>query len=195
MNHKHLATIGFTLVLLVLVTAACTPTSAATPCPTSDLLSCPTAAAQVCPTAPDCSTSEEKAPKSEGVWFSLLDLYTEIEITFEPGEKCSLSETRSHLGGLLRYHVKVNDQEHAAYAVIIQTVDEGKTLADLEAYPKTATSKPSWSHTVQEFFGTPDSNSYHSIKISEGPFYISCFVEGNNGPERIADFGPIEISK
>ncbi len=169
--------------------AGCAPAKAESGCPTAP--ACPPA--QACPTSPSCPSAAVKAPVVASVWFSHLDAASEIKINFDPGDKCTLSSLSSHTKGLLYYHVQVNDQAHASYAVIISNVDEGKTLADVQAYPKNATSGPSWLHAIQEKYVEPGSNSYDAINITAGPIYVSCFVEGKNGPERIADFGPIEI--
>ena len=188
MNHNRSLTLGIALMLIILM-AGCAPAKAESVCPTAAV--CPTA--QACPTAPSCPSASVKAPEVKSVWFSQLDAASEIKINFDPGDKCTLSSLSSHTKGLLYYHLQVNDQAHASYAIVIQTVDEGKTLADLQAYPKNAKSAPSWAHNIQEKYVEPGSNSYDAINISEGPIYISCLVEGENGPERIADFGPIEI--
>jgi hypothetical protein len=186
-NYIRSNTLGIALILILLL-AGCAPSSAATPCPTSERLSCPTAVA--CPTA-----AEVKIPSGESVWAQTLQGASMMTITFDAGEKCTVSLGQGNLysGTKIYYNIKVNDPAHATYAVIFQTLDEGKTLADLQAYSKTARSAPGWDSVFRENYVGPGSNSFYSEDFSKGQIYISCFVSQKSGILRILDYGPVEI--
>ncbi len=165
-----------------------------TGCATPQVTPSPTSVAVTCPTAPACSTPAAQVPNTEKTWSSILRGASIMTITFDPGDKCSVSTKYSRLTrGLVYYNIVVNDQAHATYAVIFQSLDEGKTLADLQAYSKTATNPPSWSHSFMETYVGPGSNTYYAETFSAGQIYISCFTSQKSGILRILDFGPVEI--
>ncbi|MGE5124201.1 MAG: hypothetical protein ACM3H7_06750, partial [Acidobacteriaceae bacterium] len=116
---------------------------------------------QTCPTAPACPATAAQIPSAENTWAAALQGASAIEITFEPGEICTVDAPDLLGQGRHYYSIKVKDQAHATYAVIFQTLDEGKTLEDLQAYPKTATTEPSWDTIIRENYVGPGTNSYY----------------------------------
>jgi hypothetical protein len=195
MNHKKRTLLVIMFVLAMLVVSGCNPPQT-TPCPTSEPQSCPTTMAQTCPTnaALSCPTAvAAKIPTSEYTWSGYLQNESEFIITFDSGGKCSVHATRIYNSGDILYNIKVNDQTHATYAVIFQTLDEGKTLEDLKAYPDTAQDAPSWSHVFLWNYVSAGSNSYNDVVFSKAQIYISCFVSTPTGILRILDYGPVEI--
>ncbi len=187
MKHKQNIIGGLILFLAMLVVAGC-----ATPQATPGL----TSAAQGCPTAPACPTPIAAQLSSiEKSWKSSLDNATSIIITFDVGDKCSVDIPSGHtlFHGMLYYNIKVNDQARSIHAVVFQTLDEGKTLQDLQAYPKTATSAPSWVTKFLENYVNAGTNSYFAENFSAGQIYISCFVAPETGFSRVLDYGPLEI--
>ncbi len=202
MKHKPVLIRSLTIVLAMMILVGCagseaelSATIAPQVCPTAKPQSCPSSAPVTCPTAQACaSTGAAQIPSAEKTWSSILYSASEIYITFDPGEKCMVNMAPSLLhSGKLYYNIKVNDQAHATYAVIFQTLDEGKTLADLQAYPKTASTEPSWDTVFGENYVGPGSNSYYAEEFSKGQVYISCFVSSGTGILRILDYGPVEI--
>jgi len=188
------------LILVMLIAAGCTAggadlsaTIAPQVCPTAQPQSCPTSQPQSCPTTPACPATAAKIPVGEQTWASLLAGASAITITFDPGEKCSVDTSSILSHGMHYYNIKVKDQAHATYAVLFQTLDEGKTLADLQAYSKTAQEAPSWDTTFRENYVGPGSNSFYNEDFPVGQVYISCFISTQTGILRILDYGPVEI--
>jgi len=185
--------------LLVLMLAGCASTKAdpnPTPvvCPTSIPPSCPTKVPLSCPTAPVCPTTVAlQFSSGENYWSAQLANVSAFDVTFDPGDKCAVSAPSLLGKGMNYYHIKVNDQAHATYAVIFQTLDEGKTLQDLQAYSNTASEPPGWAHDFQEIYVSTGNNSYYAEDLPVGQVYISCFVSTENGPLRILDYGPVEV--
>ena len=190
MNHKRFFTQGTTLVMLVLVFAGCASSQAADSCPTTAPLACPSAVAQACP---NCNSASGFVPMDDNIWFNKESPTADFTVTVDPGEKCTMKGVSSHIKGMIEYNFIINDQAHETYALIMLTLDEGKTLADLEAYAN-VTSPPPWSTPVQYDFETPGSYSHHTANISEGPLYFVCFYV-DNIPVIIGTFGPLEITE
>lgn len=184
MNLKQYLARSLALIMVTLIVAGCGPTKAG--------LST-TIEPQVCPTTPACPAAAAQVPSSENTWAAALQGASAIEITFEPGEKCTVDAPDLLGRGMHYYNIKVKDQAHATYAVIFQTLDEGKTLADLQAYPKTATTEPSWDTIIRENYVGPGTNSYYEEDFPTGQVYISCFVSAKTGILRILDYGPLEV--
>jgi len=198
MRHKQYLVRTLALIMVMVMVAGCRATeadldAAIAPqvCPTSEPLSCPTAPA--CPSDQSCPTASPLARQSGGPWFSIISSATAFRIVFDPGDKCTLSGSVFLGEGSHYYGIRVKDQAHEDYVVIFQTFDEGKTLADLQAYPKTSMEAPSWAHVLHEDYVTPGSTSFHTIDLSVRKVYVSCAVSMPGGAMRIADLGPIEI--
>ena len=190
MNHNRFITRVIPLIMVLVMLAGCGSAKVSDPCPTIEPQLCPTAVAQECP---ECAPASAFVPINKNTWFSRLATETDFTITFDPGEKCSMKGVSSHGKGLINYDLIVNDQSHQTYALVILTLDEGKTLDDLKAYTST-TAAPSWTNPVQYDYETPGSYSHHKINVSEGPLYFVCFYGDKQIPVIIGHFGPLEIT-
>ena len=206
MNHNKFVIRGIALILVMLVVAGCAAPTA-TPCPTTASFSCPTAAVQECPTAAvqSCPTTLAQAPPTPNAWRPGYtgDIPTNVIITFDPGDKCSMkvitpiSESYySPLWNVLSYDIVVNDQTYQNYLMWTETIAPGKTLADMEAIPPTATRiPPSWVKIIIGDIVYPMTRTFHyvSVDITEGPLYFTCMVQGPGGPRTIGHLGPLEV--
>jgi hypothetical protein len=200
MNHKPYLIRSLTLILVMLSMVGCatgkadlSATVASQSCPTATPLACPTSESLSCPTTPACATTAAvQIPSGENRWIQYLQGGSEMTITFDQDEKCTIDAPSVHKG-MLYYNIKVQDQAHATYAVVFHTFDEGKTLADMQAYPKTAAEAPYWAHSFQENYVGPGTNSFYGEEFPEGLVYISCFVSSQTGLLRILDYGPVEF--
>jgi hypothetical protein len=191
MNHNKTTTFGIMLVMVLLLNACAAPKVDA--CSTTAPQSCPTTVAQSCPTAQACPIELVKVPITENVMTSQLTEQSDVTITFDPGNKCSLEGTDWIVPGLFQYDFVVNDTTYQTYYVAIVTLGEGKKLADLQALPDTYYAQPGFTDIVQMDFENPGSFSHHTIKIDKGPLYFACFVAGPNEPLRINEFGPLNV--
>lgn len=175
------------LILAMVVLAGCAAATADQPtaaCPTSAPLSCPTASAQV-------------MPKLD-TWVSHYREYTNLRITFDPGDKCSMDILHPPPKGVLSYEIIVNDQTYEHYVVSAVTLNEGKTLKDLEDASKAVkgiVSPPSFSQLRTIDAVSPRSWTIHFVDMPESPIYLVCIVEGPVEQQVIEAFGPVEISQ
>ncbi len=174
----------FLLIVAMAVSSCASPTSALPPaiCPTSVPLVCPTGIIQPMPTPNE--------------WRLDLLKMTNVVITFDPGDKCSLDVRNPITSENWAYEIIVNDQAYQNYVVSAVTLDAGKTLKDLQDYDKSnnvAMTNPPWSQLkLLEVVG-PLSSSWHGISLTGGPLYFGCLVQGPEYQTIIDEFGPVEI--
>jgi hypothetical protein len=203
MNHNKFVIRTIALILVTVVVAGCaSPT--ATPCPTAVPQQCPTAAMQECPTAAvqSCPTAAAQAMPEVNAWRSGY-IPANVIITFDPGDKCSMKVIHPITGSdwntswnQLTYNIVVNDQTYQNYVMWIETLDPGKTLADLEAIPPTSTNTPPYYvHLLQADIVNPGSRTFHygPVDNTEGPLYFTCMVQGPGGLRIISQLGPLEM--
>ncbi len=174
---------GLPLVLAILLVAGC----AAPQAPFS-----PTATPLSCPTAPACiSTSAAFQVEAK------FPISTDITITFNPGNQCSLEGADIVYTGTTRrsldYDLVVNDRSNEMYYVAISTLAEGKTLADLQAQPESEIEPPSFVNVLVVNFVHGGDALHTTLSITQGPLYVSCFIWSQGVSVRIADLGPIEV--
>jgi len=118
----------------------------------------------------------------------------EVTITFS-GDSCTYSGSKS-LPDKFNINIVVEGQENTKYGYVVVTLDEGKTIADLQAWP--SSDPPEWLKdmftdtgpvfgpgTTKQIF---DWSSYESVVT---PIYFVCFGDDR----KIGALGPIEITK
>ncbi len=173
------------LLLAVLVVSGCAaPTT--TSVPTSAALSCPTAAPQSCPTA-----VAQAMPKMSPFDWTLFS-YANVIITFDKGDKCSMELRTPPTVPELNYAIVTNDTTYQNYMVVYETLDPGKTLADLQAW-KVADSPP-FAHGLGLDFAGPASRTGHGISnLPAGQLYFSCLVQGPGAQKLIGSVGPVDV--
>jgi hypothetical protein len=89
----------------------------------------------------------------------------------------------------------VNKNKDFDAAMIVLTLDEGKTIEDLKALPPNQGEDPLWSHRVGEAerHVHPGENYTFKATIETGPIYLVCF---SGSPELITGvLGPFEVTK
>ncbi len=83
------------------------------------------------------------------------------------------------------------DKSHETFGLAVLTLNKGKTLADLAAWP--STNQPPWTTLVAFRDTGPGSRSKEDIDVSEGPIFLVCFTAS---PEKkMGVLGPIEVGK
>lgn len=206
MNHKIKITLVMTVIFVMLVIASCAasqptagPTGAPASCPTSAPASCPTGAPASCPTsAPaSCPTASVQLQPTMDLWrISYNKEDANIRITFDPGKKCSLDNLRPATDGMLVYEIVVNDDEHRNYMVGTMTMDEGKTIQDLEKFNLEHTGKvlpPSFTKLQSLEIIPPMSRTWHAVNMPVSPIYIVCFIEGPEPQTGFQVLGPVVV--
>ncbi|MFZ0534649.1 MAG: hypothetical protein WAM09_15850 [Anaerolineales bacterium] len=206
MNHKLILTRGIALILVMLVVTGCAtpqakpcPTSAPQACPTTELPSFPTSVPQSCPTAAGQAVPEMNTWR----WNYAGGIPTNIIITFDPGDKCSMEIVNpvyvsyfSKSWNQVSYEIVVNDQTYENYVVWVGSNDPGTTQAQMDAVdPNDTSSPPSWVNLIQGTIVYPMSRTFHTgaIDITEGPLYITCMVQGPDALRVIGALGPLNV--
>ena len=118
----------------------------------------------------------------------------EVTITFS-GDTCTYSGSNS-LPDKFNINIVVEGQGKTMYGYVLVTLDEGKTIEDLQAWP--SSDPPEWlKDTLRETgpaFGPGntkqilDWSSYESVVT---PIYFVCFGDD----QKIGALGPIVITK
>ena len=168
-ENRFAVLFSITLVLVLLV-ACSTPQPTATMVPTPE----PTVAPTDTPPAAD--------EANEG-----------ITVTFE-GDQCVYHGPERVPAGQIPLALDVTDQNaYELYGVGTLTVDEGKTIEDIAAWPATA-NVPLWGHghgLVEAAHGTAEETT---IVLFKGPLFLVCFAGSSSGDgPKVDQLGPIEI--
>jgi hypothetical protein len=198
MNHKIKVTLGMIVIFTTLVVTGCA-TSQPTVCPTSALAACSTSAPAACPTSAPaaCPTASVQLQPTMDPWrISYNTQHANIRITFDPGKKCSMDILKPASEGQLVYEIVVNDDEYRNYMVGTMTMDEGKTIQDLENYSQEHKGKvlpPSFTKLQSLEIISPMSRTWHAVNMPVSPIYIECFIEGPEPQTGFQVFGPVVV--
>jgi hypothetical protein len=122
-----------------------------------------------------------------------------MTITFS-GDTCAYSGPKSIPYGKFTVNMVVEGEGDTTYAFTIVTLQEGKTLADLQAWP--STEPPGFlkvdflnanSHTVKSGTKKDEIDLTANAAFGDDPFYFVCFAAP---PERlIGAVGPVDVVK
>jgi len=114
-----------------------------------------------------------------------------ITVTFAGGT-CSMEGPQQvPAGATLVIHWTLEDTNYTLPGLCLVTVDEGKTLADLEAAP--GYPQPSWVHLTYGDCRPMDyglTTTVAQVVMNTGPAYIGCF---GSQTRKIGVLGPIEV--
>lgn len=115
-----------------------------------------------------------------------------ITVTFE-GDTCVYHGPASVPAGRVPVVLDVQDATaHERYSLGVATLDEGKTLEDLEAWPW-ADGAPLWLHDHGGVEADQGASEETTITLFEGPLYIVCFTAS---PDRAANvLGPVAVEE
>ena len=116
-----------------------------------------------------------------------------LTITFK-GNKCTYNGVKSVAAGEVSFTM-VDKNQDLDVAMIVLTLDEGKTIDDLNALPPNTGEDPKWSHRVGEADRHVRPGERYTFKatIETGPIYLVCF---SGSPELITGvLGPFEVTK
>jgi hypothetical protein len=124
---------------------------------------------------------------------------SQMTLTFS-GDTCAYSGPKSIPFGKFTVNLVVEGQGDTTYAFTIVTLQEGKTLADLQAW--SSTDRPDFvkvdflhanSHTVISGNKKDEIDLTANFAFGDDPFYFVCFA---GPPERkIGALGPVDIVK
>ncbi len=143
-----------------------------------------------------CPTAGTLVQPSMNDWRVDYNDYLNARITFSPGDKCSLEELAAVANQQFIYEIVVNDQTYQNYMVAAVTLDEGKTIKDLEDYSKTmigVVPPPSFSKLQLMEIVPPMSRTLHAVPMPVSPIYLVCIVQGPSEQQGIQVLGPVTI--
>ena len=118
---------------------------------------------------------------------AIPDRAAQMSVAIE-GDKCTYSGPETIAAGQIAIDWNV-DEAHDIYGLAVVTLDEGKTSADLDAWP--STDPPSWLQVVAFSDATPGSHSTVTARVEKGPIYFVCFTLPPD--KKMGTLGPIEI--
>lgn len=145
------------------------------------------------------------AARFEGALVSALNGGAPVKITRSPtdtppaplgairmeGDECIYDGPGTLPPGKISLEFITKGKTHNAFALVVATLREGKTFADLDAWP--STDQPPWLDVVAFAESGPDTQKLFVANLTSGPIYIVCFYAP---PEtKFATLGPIEVSK
>ena len=152
-----------------------------------------------------CASPKTQVPAEMNGWrIAYNDDHANARITFSPGDKCSLDILQPKVSSLpatypsYAYEIVVNDQTYQNYWIAVGTLDEGKTLTDLEEFDKTAIGKvspPPFSDLQSMEIVPPMSRTLHSVLMPDSPIYFVCGIQGPDSQRVIEEFGPVEVKQ
>ncbi len=201
MNHNQIFTLIRVLLSALLLAACATPTAAPAAnadqqsCPTAAAQTCPTAAAQTCPTAEplSCPTAAALEPAVMNSWRWTVAGEANAVITFEKGDKCSMTVVKPLTEPGINLSIVVNDTTYNNYMVVGLILDPGKTLADVDKW-NNSNSAPPFAQSIGLAIVNPASRTdiQQSINIP-GQLYYTCFVQGPGALRAIANVGLVTV--
>jgi len=113
-----------------------------------------------------------------------------MTVTFT-GEKCSYDGPQQVTAGEIVVDWIVDNEDHDRYGLAVVTLDEGKTFADLDAWP--STDQPPWLQLVDFADVGPGSRLLMVADVEQGPIYFVCFTAY---PEtKMGTLGPVEVGE
>ena len=122
----------------------------------------------------------------------------QMTLTFS-GDTCAYSGPKSIPYGKFIINVVVEGQGKAWYGFVLTTLEEGKTLEDLQAWP--STDPPAWLKAqlmgTGPVFGPGATKKEVDLSSNAGfvgdPMYFVCFADGP--VRKIGALGPVEVVK
>jgi hypothetical protein len=140
-----------------------------------------------------CNEATELA--AENNYIKSFDNAIHGEITFEPGDKCTLKVNQGALIDEGTLKILVKDDTYENYMIAVSTMDEGYTLEDLQNY-ESATVPPLYTQLNAFYVLPPGSATIIAdfTTIDEGELYFTCQVQGSNIKKNIDSLGPLVIT-
>jgi len=146
----------------------------------------------------ECPTQALSGPVLNQWRWDFTSDRSNVIITFDPGDKCSLEFIKPTDVRNLGFDIVVNDETYQNYLVAILSLDEGKGIEDLKAYNMQHDRKnimpPPWSTIEGIEIVQPMSRTLHFVQAVSSPVYFVCLVQGPDAQRIIEEFDGIDIS-
>ena len=144
--------------------------------------------AVACGTSKPAPTSIPPAPTATPVPSTPAPVIADMTITFD-GNECTYDGPQSVPAGKITVDMVFKNKEHDRFALVIATLDEGKTFEDLDQWP--TTDPPPWLTIVDGWETPPDSTKQVTAQIANGPLYFVCFYSPPD--TKYGTLGPVAV--
>ena len=119
------------------------------------------------------------------------------EITFEPGDKCTLKINNDAQHNEVALKILVKDDTYENYMIAVSTMDEGYTLEDLKSY-QSAQVAPPYTDLIAYYVFDPGSAMIlldNTMNMDwGGELYFTCQVQGPDAWKNIDSLGPLWVT-
>jgi hypothetical protein len=105
------------------------------------------------------------------------------------GGTCKLEGTKQVYPDTFSIALVGGDRSVEFYGLAVVSLDEGKTLADLEG---AGPAQPPWVRLLTDFSTAPGQRTVQSVKVDANPVFVVCFTSPPD--KEIGALGPIEIA-
>jgi inosine-uridine nucleoside N-ribohydrolase len=120
---------------------------------------------------------------------TIPDIAPDIVVTFTD-EGCASDSPPSVQAGEVAIELITEGTRFETYALVVGTLDEGMTTADLEAWP--SMDEPPWFNYITHGEATQNSRTLFVAEVQEGPLRMACLAAQ---PEtKTGALGPIEVT-
>lgn len=118
--------------------------------------------------------------------------WANAEITFEPGDKCTLKVIKDASNDLVQINILVKDDSYENYLLVVFTLDEGYTLGDLQ---DTASQSPPGTNMISHYVFDPGSATVIRFwGVDAGELYFRCQIQGPDALKNIdRGLGPLVV--
>jgi len=118
--------------------------------------------------------------------------WSNAEITFEPGDKCTLKVIRDASVDPVQIKILVKDDTYDNYLIAAFTLKEGYTIEDL---PDSTSRSPYGTNMVAHYVFDPGSATFIRVwGVDAGELYFTCQVQGPDAMKNIErGLGPLVV--
>jgi len=120
--------------------------------------------------------------------------WSNAEITFEPGDKCTLKVIKDASDDLVQIKILVKDDTYDNYLIVVYTLKEGYTIEDIQELD-TASRSPYGTNMVAHYVFDPGSATFIRFwGVDAGELYFTCQVQGPDAWKNIErGLGPLAV--
>ena len=119
--------------------------------------------------------------------------WANAEITFEPGDKCTLKVIKDASDDLVQIKILVKDDTYDNYLLVVYTLKEGYTIEDIKT--DAVSHSPYGTIMVSHYVFDPGSATFiRFFGVDAGELYFTCQVQGPDAWKNIErGLGPLTV--
>jgi hypothetical protein len=123
-----------------------------------------------------------------GAAITVPDVAPDLVVTFTD-EGCAYTSPAPLRAGELVIEIVVEDTRFESYALVVGTLDAGKTVKDLQAWP--SMDEPPWFNYITHGEARKGGRSYFVAEAQAGPLHMGCLAASPD--TKTGALGPIEV--